>query len=103
MYKIQRQPQVEPDIVHVDKLMPYYPDFGEELQSWIESDHPTKYRDQEAQTSRPVLQSQPAAVVDIPPHISDPTSDPEPAEQSPDAPIPVPEPAETNGANTTEP
>ncbi len=32
-YKIQRHPQAEPDIVHVDKFMPHYPDFGEELHS----------------------------------------------------------------------
>ncbi len=61
-------PQAKSDIVHVDKLMPYYPDFGEELHIWIESDHPTQYRDQEAQTSRPVLQSQPEAVVETSHH-----------------------------------
>ncbi len=64
--------------MHVDKLMPYYPDFGEELHSWIETDHPIRYRDQEEQTTRPALQSQLTAVVDIPPQISDPTPDPEP-------------------------
>ncbi len=26
-YKIQRYPQADPEIMHVDKLMPYYPDF----------------------------------------------------------------------------
>ncbi len=26
-YKIQRHPQADTEIVHVDKLMPYYPDF----------------------------------------------------------------------------
>ena len=45
VYKIQHHPQAEPDILHVDKLMPYYLDFREELQSWIEIDHPTQYRD----------------------------------------------------------
>ena len=61
-YKIQRHPQAEPDIVHVDKLMPYYPDFGEKLHSWIETDHPTQYRDQGEQTASPTLQSQLTAV-----------------------------------------
>ncbi len=32
-YKIQHHPQADPGIVHVDKLMPYYPDFGETLHS----------------------------------------------------------------------
>ncbi len=66
-YKIQRHPQAEADIVHVDKLMPYYPDFGEELHSWIKTDHPTRYRDQGEQTVSPTLQSHLTAVVDIPP------------------------------------
>ncbi len=57
-YKIQRHPQADPEIVHVDKLMPYYPDFGERLHSWIEADCPVQNRDQEIQTSRPVLQDQ---------------------------------------------
>ncbi len=47
--------------------MPYYPDFGEELHSWIETDHPTRYRDQGEQTVSPTLQSQLTAVVNIPP------------------------------------
>ncbi len=42
-YKIQRHPQADPEIVHVDKLMPYYPDFGEQLYSWIETDCPVQY------------------------------------------------------------
>ncbi len=99
MYKIHHQLQAEHDIVHVGKLMPYYPDFGERLYSWIEADHPTQYRDQEAQTSKPVLQDQPVAVVDIPLQISDPTPDPEPAEPHPDESSPV----ETNEANSAEP
>ncbi len=53
--------------MHVDKLMPYYPDVGEELHSWIETDYPTRYRDQGEQTVGPALQSQLTAVVDIPP------------------------------------
>ncbi len=34
-YRIQRHAGAEPKIVHVDKLMPYQPDFGEELESWL--------------------------------------------------------------------
>ncbi len=55
-YKIQCHPQADPEIVHVDKLMPYYPYFGEQLYSWIETDCLAQYRDQETQTSQPVLQ-----------------------------------------------
>ncbi len=102
-YKIQRHPQAEPKIIHVDKLMPYYPDFGERLYRWIETDHPSQYRDQEAQTFKPVLQDQTVAVVDIPPQISNPTPEPEPAESHPNAPSPTPEPVETSEANIAEP
>ncbi len=88
-YQIQRHPQADPEIVHVDKLMPHYPDFGQRLYSWIKTDHPTQYRDQEAQTLKTVLQDQPVAMVDIPPQVSDPTLVPEPAEPHPDAPSPA--------------
>ncbi len=100
-YKIQHHPQAEPDIVHVDNLMPYHPDFGEKLHSWIETDYPTQYRDQMEQTTRPALQSQLTAVVDISPQISHSTPDLEPAEQFEDPPNLMMEPDETNGANTT--
>ncbi len=88
--------------MHVDKLKPYYPDFGEELHSWIETDHPTRHRDQGEQITRPALQSRLTAVVDIPPQISDPTPDPEPADQSPDPPNLMFEPDEKTGARTAE-
>ena len=79
-YKIQRHPQADLEIVHVDKLMPYYPDFGEQLYSWIETDCPVQYRDQEIQTSQPVLQDQELNIVDISPPMHDPvdTSTPKP-------------------------
>ncbi len=77
-YKIQRHPQADHDIVHVDKLMPYYPDFGEQLHSWIETDCPMQYRDQETQTSQPVLQDQALAIVDIPPPLHGPVDTPPP-------------------------
>ncbi len=34
-YKIQRHARAEPEIVHVDKLLPYEADFEEEPHSWI--------------------------------------------------------------------
>ena len=103
MYKIQRHPQAGPEIVHVDKLMPYYPDFGERLHSWIETDCPTQYRDQEAQTSKPVLQDQTVAVVDIPLLICDPAPAPEPAEPHPNAPSLTKKAVETDETHTASP
>ncbi len=89
--------------MHVDKVIPYYADFEKRLYSWIETDHLTQYRDQEALTSKPVLQDQPVPVVDIPTQISDPTPDPEPAELHPGTPSPALEPVETEEANTADP
>ncbi len=99
-YKIQRHSQADPEIVHVDKLMPYYPDFGDHLHSWIETDCLMQYRDQEIQTSQPVLQDQTLAIVDIPPPMHDPVGVSPPM---PD-PAPVAEIAEphTNIPSTTE-
>ncbi len=104
-YKIQWHPQAEPDIVHVDKLMPYYPDFGEELHSWIETDHPTRYRDQGEQTASPTLQSQLTAVVDIPPQIPDANPDPgstAPLPDPPNAPLETEKTIETNTTKSAE-
>ncbi len=101
-YKIQHYPQAEPDIVHVDKLMPYYPDFGEELYSWIETDHPTRYRDQGKQTASPNLQSQLTAVVDIPPQMPGASPDLGSAAPPPDPLNPPLEPENVIEANTTE-
>ncbi len=89
-YKIQRHPQADPEIVHVDKLMPYYPDFGEHLHSWIETDCPMQYRDQETQTSQPVPQDHVLAIVDISPPLHAPVDTPPPMHD----PAPVPEAAE---------
>ncbi len=83
-YKIQRHPQADPEIVHVDKLMAYYPDFGEQLYSWIETDGPVQYRDQEIQTSQPVLQDRELNIVDITPPMHDPV------DNSPPVPNPAP-------------
>ncbi len=82
-YKIQRHPKADPEIVHVDQLMPSYPDFGEQLYSWIETDCPVQYRDQEIQTSQPVLQDRELNIVDITPPMHDPV----------DVSPPVPDPA----------
>ena len=103
MYKIQRHPQADPEIMHVDKLMPYYPDFGERLHSWIETDCPTQYRDQEAHTSKPVFQDQTVAIVDIPLPIFEPAPAPKPAEPHPDAPSPTEEPVEIDEPHTASP
>lgn len=67
-------PQAEPDIVHVDKLMPYYHNFGEELHSWIKTDYLTQYRDRRDQTTRPAHHTQLTAVVDISSQLSEPAS-----------------------------
>ncbi len=90
-YKIQRHPQADPEIVHVDKLMPYYPDFGEQLYSWIETDCPVQYQDQETQTCQPVLQDRKLNIVDITPPVHDPV----------DVSPPIPDPAPV--AEITEP
>ena len=37
-YKIQLHAGAEPEIVHVDKLMPYQTNFGEELESWLQDE-----------------------------------------------------------------
>ncbi len=101
-YRIERHPQADPDIMHVDKLMSYYPDFRERLHSWIETNHPMRYQDQEVQTSKPVLQDQTVAVVDIPPQIPNPSPESEPADPHPDAPNLAQEPVGTSQANTAD-
>ncbi len=112
-YKIQRHPQADPEIVHVDKLMPYYPDFGEQLSSWIETDSPVRYRDQEIQTSQPILQDRELNIVDITPPVRDPVDisppvpNPTPAAEVPepctDTPGTTEEPVETEESFTTSP
>ncbi len=84
-YKIQRHPQADLEIVHVDKLMLYYPDFGEQLYSWTETDCPVQYRDQEVQTLQPVLQDRELNIVDIMPSVHNPV------DNSPPVPDPAPD------------
>ncbi len=43
-YKIQHHAEVDPEIIHVDKLMPYQADFEEELQSWLQDTETTGHR-----------------------------------------------------------
>ncbi len=57
--------------------MPYYPDFGEQLYSWIETDSPVQYRDQEIQTYQPSLQDRELDIIS-PEHDSVDVSPPEP-------------------------
>ncbi len=95
-YKIQRHPHADHEVVHMDKLMPYYPDFGEQLHSWIETDCPIQYRDQETQTSKPVLQGQVLATVDTPPPMHDPAPVLEAAEPHTDTLSTAEEPVETD-------
>ncbi len=112
-YKIQRHIQADPEIVHVDKLMPYYPDFGEQLYCWRETDCPVQYRDQETQTSQPVLQDRELDIIDIPPpmhdsvDISPPMPDPAPvaeiAEPHMDIPSTTEEPVEIEESFTASP
>ncbi len=112
-YKIQRHPQADPEIVHVDKLMPYYPDFGEQLSAWIETDCPVQYRAQEIQTSQPVLQYRELNIVDISPpmhdpvDISNPMPDPAPVTEIAEPHIDIPnvteEPVEIEESFTASP
>ncbi len=53
-YKIQRHAGAEPEIVHVDKLMPYQADFGEELESWLQDEDSDGHRVKGTQTPTPV-------------------------------------------------
>ncbi len=42
-YKIQRNAEADPEVIHVNKLQPYQTDFGEELQSWLQDSESTGY------------------------------------------------------------
>ncbi len=53
-YKIQRCTGAEPEILHVDKLMPYQADFGEELRSWLQDEESGGHSVLVIQTSTPV-------------------------------------------------
>ncbi len=50
-YNIQRHARAEPEIVHVDKLLPYQADFEEELHSQFHSEELDGQRIAETQTA----------------------------------------------------
>ncbi len=65
-YRIQCHAGAEPEVMHVDKLMPYQPDFGEELESWLRGEESGGCRGKGTQTPMPVLAETPIEVVDEP-------------------------------------
>ncbi len=65
-YKIQRHTGAEPEIVHVDKLMPYQADFGEELESWLQNEDSGGHRVKGTQTPTPVPTEASPGVTDGP-------------------------------------
>ncbi len=66
MYRIQRHAGAEPEVVHVDKLMPYQPDFGEEVESWLRDEDSGGCRAKGTQTPAPVLPETPPEVTGEP-------------------------------------
>ncbi len=65
-YKIQRCAGAEPEIVHVDKLMPYQADSGEELESWLQDEESGERRAKGTQTSTPASAETSPGLVDRP-------------------------------------
>ena len=51
-YRVQRQEKTDPQVVHVDKLIPYLPDFDVVLNPWIKVD--CDPREKETQTGDPL-------------------------------------------------
>ncbi len=58
-YKIQYSAGAEPELVHVDKLLPYLADFGEELQCWLQDEELGGHEVAGMQTDQPVSPSNP--------------------------------------------
>ncbi len=56
-YKIQCCAGAQPELVHVDKLLPYQADFEEELHSWLQDEELGGHRVTGTQTDRPVSPS----------------------------------------------
>ncbi len=78
-YKIQRHAGADPEIVHVDKLMPYQADFGEELESWLQDEESGGRRVKGTQTPAPVLLEASPGVADRPSNeVTDQPFDPGP-------------------------
>ncbi len=65
-YRIQCHAGADPEVVHVDKLMPYQPDFGEELESWLRDEESGGCRAKGTQTPMPVLPETPPEVTGEP-------------------------------------
>ncbi len=65
-YKIQCFAGAEPEIVHVDKLMPYQADFGEALESWLQDEESGERRAKGTQTSMPAPAETSPELVDGP-------------------------------------
>ncbi len=61
MYRIQCHAGAESEIVLADKLMPYQPDFGEELESWLQDEESGGCR--ATQTPMPALPETSSGVV----------------------------------------
>ncbi len=49
--KIQRHARAEPEMVHIDKLLPYQANFEEELHSWLDGEELVGHRVAETQTA----------------------------------------------------
>ncbi len=66
IHRIQRHVGAEPEVVHVDKLMPYQPDYGEELESWLRDEDSGGCRAKGTQPPMPVLPETPPGVIGEP-------------------------------------
>ncbi len=66
IYKIQCHAGADPEMVHVDKLMPYQADFGEELKSWLQDEESGRHRAKGTQTAAPVPSEASPGVADGP-------------------------------------
>ncbi len=66
MYRIQRHTEAKSEIVHVDPLLSYQPDFGQELESWIPGEESGRYRAKGSQTPMPALPETSPGVVNGP-------------------------------------
>ncbi len=56
-YKIQCSAGAEPELVHVDKLLPYQAGFGEEIQSWLQEEQLGGHKVAGTQTDQPASPS----------------------------------------------
>ncbi len=78
-YRIQRHAGADPEMVHVDKLMPYQADVGEELESWLQDEESGGHRFKGTQTPMPVLSETSPGLADRPSNeVTDRPFDPDP-------------------------